>query len=752
MLRWLIIFAGALAALFHRLLIGEVFYWGLPSLQFVPWRQFALEQLRAGILPLWNPFNGAGTPLFANYQSALMYPFSWFSFFAEDVQTLAWVMSLTAVAHLGIAGWGMWLLTKRLGFSPFSRAVSALAFALGGYLVARLGTYPMIHTAAWLPWMLIAAHGLITRATVRDVGYLAGCTALLLTAGHAQTAWYTLLLTGIFSVWWVTRFYLFDPEKRHRLTAKKVERTATRLAGAAAAIVLGAGVASLQLAATAELLGESQRSTGAEYSFAVNFSYAPARTLNVISPNVFGTPADGSYLTEGAYFEDAVYIGFIPLISAITAVIVWRRKRLINGKARLWAVVPFALALVIAGYLLALGYHSPVFPFFYNNVPTFDLFQAPVRWHLWTVFGLSLLAGIGVEAWGRDALTQKAARWGVMGGSGAFLAALVGLLIFSGAGDGVNVLVRAVMSTAVLGVIASLLTLRQPAPDGGAHWRWQGIVLVVIAVDLVWANWGLNPTLPGSVYQRDADTSIDRTYLPDEEAIRYEQLFKFDDYRLTAEQLGLLRESPLSNLNLLSRHEVFGNFDPLLIDGYRTYQDLLGANAESAVLKTWAGIPSAETEAASRTLLIPYNAICWHESEVELETDLHAGALEETLNAGVVHMVGDGACPNTADVITGTARIVEDTGNRVTIRVTTDQLAWLILPDMDYPGWRAYVDDRPVPIYRANVAFRAVQVDDGAHEVVFAYGPVWLLPGVLITLVCTILFVVLIQVREFSST
>ncbi len=751
MLRWLIIFAGALAALFHRLFIGEVFYWGLPSLQFVPWRQFALEQLRAGILPLWNPYNGAGTPLFANYQSALMYPFNWASFFAPDVRSLALVMSFTAVAHLVIAGYGMWFLTKRLGFSPFGSAVSALAFALSGYLVARLGTYPMISTAAWLPWMLITVRGLITRGTLRDVGLLAGCTALLLTAGHAQTAWYSLLLTGVFSVWWIARFYLFDREKRPRPSAKKLERAAMRLAGTVGAILLGSGIASLQLAATAELLGESQRSSGAEYSFAVNFSYAPARTLNIISPNVFGTPADGSYLTEGAYFEDAVYIGFIPLISAIMAVIAWRRRRLLNGKARQWAIVPFALAIVIAGYLLALGQYSPVFPFFYNNVPTFDLFQAPVRWHLWTVFGLSLLAGIGVEAWGRDFVTRKAARWGVVGGIGALLAALLGMLIFSGSGEGVNVLVRAVFATAVLGVIASLLTLRQPQPETGAHWRWQGLVLVVIAVDLVWTSWGLNPTLPGSIYERDTTESTDRTYVPDEESIRYEQLFTFDNYHLSDEQLELLRESPLANLNLLSRQEVFSNFDPLLIDHYRSYQSLLETTF-SPVLTTWAGIENAEAESVSRTWLIPYDAICWHESEFDLAADLNAGALEGTLTAGVAHMAGDGGCPETSSVMIGTARITEDTGNRVTIMVNTDQLAWLILPDIDYPGWRAYVDDRPVPVYRVNLAFRAVQVDDGTHEVVFAYGPPWLLPGVLITLLCTILLVVLIQVREFNPS
>src|SRR5687767_13467336 len=33
-----------------------------PVYQFVPWRRFACESLRAGKLPLWNPLSLTGTP------------------------------------------------------------------------------------------------------------------------------------------------------------------------------------------------------------------------------------------------------------------------------------------------------------------------------------------------------------------------------------------------------------------------------------------------------------------------------------------------------------------------------------------------------------------------------------------------------------------------------------------------------------------------------------------------------------------
>ena len=73
-----------------------------------------------------------------------------------------------------------------------------LSFGLTGYLVARLGTYPMIQAAAWLPWLAWAAHGWLTGESRRAGPLLAAFVALQLLAGHAQTAWYSLLLVALY--------------------------------------------------------------------------------------------------------------------------------------------------------------------------------------------------------------------------------------------------------------------------------------------------------------------------------------------------------------------------------------------------------------------------------------------------------------------------------------------------------------------------------------------------------------------------
>ncbi len=45
-----------------------------PIYQFEPWRNFAKNELLSGHFPLWNPYNGNGSPFFANPQTAVLYP------------------------------------------------------------------------------------------------------------------------------------------------------------------------------------------------------------------------------------------------------------------------------------------------------------------------------------------------------------------------------------------------------------------------------------------------------------------------------------------------------------------------------------------------------------------------------------------------------------------------------------------------------------------------------------------------------
>lgn len=743
--RWpLVVLAGALAVVFYRLLLGDVFFWGLPSLQFYPWREYAWELLRAGQLPLWNLYNGAGAPLLANYQSGLLYPLNW----PGLVLPLASTMSITAVLHLFIAGWGMWRFTGRLGVPPLGQGISALAFGLTSYLVARLGTYPIISAAAWLPWLLWAVLGVVSRPNRRSMAWLAAFSALQLLAGHAQTSWYSLLLIGVFALWWF-------------ISHRPLNRRAAALL--AAGLALGAMVAAVQLFATAELLVQSQRSNGVGYDFAMNFSYSPLRALNLLSYNIFGSPADGSYVTEGAFFEDAVYIGLLPLIAAGAAFVVW-----LSGKLRrrerpaCFASVPLWLAVVVVAFIFALGKNSPIFPFFYDNIPTFKLFQAPVRWHLWTVFGLSVLAGIGAGAWGRGKWLFFGTRLATAGGIGAALLAWIApnFLPPDVAGnDGVRVFIQAITYTGVFGALAGILTLLQPHDQESRRYSlWMLAVLVVVASDLGYAAQGLNPVAPASFYTPRAGDSAPRAYW--EESALTAAMFEgadaflpLDDYRVAASRIDDYRGSGLPNLNLLDRRPLLNNFDPLLAGHFAAYTDLIEAAPDFRdTLLQAAGVEAVYTapdemerlqQPAGTAWMV--ESACWHPEGTPLADMLLRpdwGPLAQ------VNLIGDGDClPLPTEATPPHFLAPQYGGSTITIPVDTAGKGWLVLAQTDYPGWEATIDGQPTAIHRANGAFQAIAVPEGTSMVILTYHPWWLWPGAFISL-AGLLFVTLL----FRST
>lgn len=71
----------------------------------------------------------------------------------------------------------------------------------------------------------------------------------------------------------------------------------------------------------------------------------------------------------------------------------------------------------------------------------------------------------------------------------------------------------------------------------------------------------------------------------------------------------------------------------------------------------------------------------------------------------------------------GEVQVVQFDPDRLELRARVDANgpAWLVYLDAFDPEWTATVDDRPVRVHRANIAFKAVEVEPGEHTVVFAF-------------------------------
>lgn len=111
-------------------------------------------------------------------------------------------------------------------------------------------------------------------------------------------------------------------------------------------------------------------------------------------------------------------------------------------------------------------------------------------------------------------------------------------------------------------------------------------------------------------------------------------------------------------------------------------------------------------------------------------------------DGAVIH--GEAQVRNLNDESQPTLGFTEYTDTHITIEINTDDEAYLILNDAYYPGWKARVNGELVPVYRANVMFRAVPIPAGDSEVVFYFEPdlwrtallvggvLWLTAGILL--------------------
>ncbi len=207
-----------------------------PVLQFQPWLAFERSEIRAGRLPVWNPFAGCGAPLIANGQSASFDPFNWIVFLGPWPAAPGWV----AAARLWFAGLGAFLLARSWGLGPWGRWFAGLGFPFCGFLVVWL-LYPVTPAAIWLPWLLLATDRAIHEPSARGVGWLALAVGGVLVAGHVQTGAHALLATGLFAAW--------------RLAGSS-RRTRPALTWGLG-VALGIGVASAQIVPLGEYLTKS---------------------------------------------------------------------------------------------------------------------------------------------------------------------------------------------------------------------------------------------------------------------------------------------------------------------------------------------------------------------------------------------------------------------------------------------------------------------------------------------------------------
>lgn len=360
-----------IAVLYRLTLLGQALYWGDLFLYFYPLEAFVRESLRAGRIPLWNPYILCGQPLVGNPQAWVFYP----STALLSVLPVWLYFTVGTVLHVLLAGMGAYLYLRRRCGERLSALLGALTFAGSGFLIARLQFPPMVQSAAYLPWLLLLIDRMVDRPRVRDGALLALTVGLTLLAAHAQTAYLSFACGTAYALARLAQI------RGHRT------RAWTAFGGMAVALLLGVLSAAVQLLPALQLLPYTPREH-LTWSEVNRFVFLPEHLLNFLYPTYYGHPARGDYWGAGNIWEPCVYVGLLPLLLAGYA--------LFRASRRL--AVRFFAMLGLVALWLAMGRYGGLYWLAYRLVPGIASFHDPARFTLLTTFALAALAAMGLRA------------------------------------------------------------------------------------------------------------------------------------------------------------------------------------------------------------------------------------------------------------------------------------------------------------------------------------------------------------------
>jgi len=206
-----------------------------PWLVSFPWREFIRRSFAQNEFPLWNPYNGLGAPFIANWQSAVFSPLRWPFYF---LPFKAVVVPLI-VLELAFAGFGAWLLARRLNLSDRSAFLCGAGFMLSGYLVQYLNNQHLVIDLL-LPYGLLACERLIARPVLGNLLLLVLVLVLVLLGGQPGAA--------LFSCGFISAYLIFKAVARGTYAA---------IPGLALALCLALLISMLQLLPFLEAIPQS---------------------------------------------------------------------------------------------------------------------------------------------------------------------------------------------------------------------------------------------------------------------------------------------------------------------------------------------------------------------------------------------------------------------------------------------------------------------------------------------------------------
>jgi hypothetical protein len=734
---WILAVAGgALLPAILVLISGHTLVWRDTAKLFHPVRPLVVEALRNFRLPLWNPHEALGIPLFAQMMHSVLHPVSLIGAFlfphaGMDVFILIYIL----LAALGSA-----LLARILGASWGSAAVAGLGYGLSGYVLGMASIIQYLCAAASAPWALI---GLRMAGEGRRFGIPAAASAIAVSYFAGDPQWtLTAILLGI---------------------SLGTEAGGMRgLRNASIGVVVGTALAGIQLIPTMAYLRETSRAAGLDTPDRLQWALAPWRIMEFVVPGFFGSPAAGLekwpvFMWLGGKIQPGLEMPFAPGIFIGACVLLMAAAGLFHSRT----TRIFGIASLIILWL-ALGVNAGAEQLL-HSVPFWGEFRYAEK----MVGPLTLCLAV-LAAFGSERLANRPARmWPALAGV-AGLAALVSAMFLRN-WSGFDNSFRGAVAREAAPVVRHNLTV------GLVH---AGLTLLAFACLVAFVRYRsrLRPFFPAaaaglvflqsafaapfamhsgdpSVFDRHplsqiADTGeLPRILTPIEKNYLYPPgLNQFDAQIGAQSHLGAPAYNDLSRIDQLNTYTglrprrldmllhtfsaMFGFDSPIALRLYAVTHSVIKNpyfpdETQIAAAASREGVKVLEDkEWGFSVWKVPHRPWAVFADRVAL-----AANDKEALDA-VVRLLAreesaavlEGAPPQKS-LGPGQVLGIERKSEWLRIEATSRTNGVLVVNDSFWPGWTATIDGKKVPVWRADFLVRAVPWPAGRHVLEMRYDP-----------------------------
>jgi len=730
-------------ALFHEFVFSDEMLYGSDTIQAgVFFRSFYVDYVNEfGKVPVWNPYQFCGIPYIDGFHGDTYYPFSTLKFFINIYRALGWNLIL----HVFLAGITMFACARVFKRSQMGAALAAVSYMFAAYFVSQVapGHDGKMFVTALFPLTIMLIELAFEKRMLMNFALLGLTIGIIILTPHPQMAYYVLWACAGYFVFKLIFYFL---EKRSfTVLVKPVSLFVV-------AVVIGLAISAIHFYPGYTYVKKYSPRSDAKrgMDWAKSWSLHPEEAVSLIMPEFCGSSGEGGNTYWGRnYFKDnSEYAGVVPLMLAIVAVVMLRRRKT-------W----FFMGMALFALIYALAGDTFFFYIFYYIIPNVKSTRAWSMIMFMFSFSVALLAAFGL-----DFIIEQSRK--IKGQERRLLAlslyalpgiALLGALFFSLAPESAAGLYKSVFYSSITSQKA--MVLQNYLGDISTGF-WITFLFLIIPALIVWFY--IRRQLPVLALGLVIVFALVDSFRFDERFITtisqdrlfsstpVDQYFKSQSGKFRV--VNLTRDSRILPYNHLP---MFGVEEMTSYHGNqpRWYDNLLGGtalrnmtnrnlmdmtNTRYVLISPATGISPEQMEGAGFPFLTQLGRVSIHENQqandraiivhdwvVEPDTTkLQELILSAEFNpAKQVGLFAEPPIEKLSDTaaVSDSVIINEYLNDYISLTTITDQPGILVLADNWYPAWKGFVDGNEVPVLMANAAFRGVPLSAGEHKVEFKY-------------------------------